>query len=135
VPDTRIGHPEIGIVVRDIETVTAFYRDGLGLPHVADLPIPIGLQRRFAYRDSIIKLLQLDDAPTTSNPPGGVTGGATGLRWLTLQLPDLEEVLERSEAAGGKVAMPIQQWKDGSKFMILEDPEGSCWIEIGELRT
>jgi predicted enzyme related to lactoylglutathione lyase len=134
-PETRIGHPEVGIVVRDVDAVTEFYRDGLGLPHVADLPIPIGLQRRFAYQDSIIKLLQLEDEPTTSNPPGGVTGGATGLRWLTLQLADLEGVLERCEAAGGKVVMPIQQWEGGSKFMILEDPEGSCWIEIGEFRT
>src|SRR5207237_8852156 len=56
---------EVGIVVRDLEATTSFYRDGLGLPHVADLPLPLGLQRRFACGDGIVKLIQLKEQPTT----------------------------------------------------------------------
>src|SRR5207247_2166484 len=71
---------EVGIVVRDLDATTPFYRDALGLRHVADLPLPLGLQRRFACGGGIVKLMQLDEAPITSNPPGGITGGSTGLR-------------------------------------------------------
>jgi catechol 2,3-dioxygenase-like lactoylglutathione lyase family enzyme len=135
-PDSTayVGNLEVGIIVRDLETMTQFYGDGLGLPHVADYTLPFGLMRRFACGDGIVKLVQLDDAPTVSNPPGGVHGGSTGLRWFTLGVGDIEEVFRRCEAAGGRVVQPIEEWRPGSKLMILEDPEGNCWIEISERR-
>ena len=123
---------EVGIVVRDLEATTPFYRDALGLEHVADLPLPLGLQRRFAYGGGIVKLMQLDAAPTRSNPPGGITGDSTGLRWFTVKVTDIEEVVDRCLAAGGRVASPLVEWQPGRKVVVVEDPEGSCWIELAE---
>jgi catechol 2,3-dioxygenase-like lactoylglutathione lyase family enzyme len=123
---------EVGIVVRDLEATTSFYGDALGLKHVADLPLPLGLQRRFACGGGIVKLMQLDTAPTTSNPPGGITGGSTGLRWFTFKVTNIEEVVDRCLAAGGRVASPLVEWQPGRKVVVVEDPEGSCWIELSE---
>jgi predicted enzyme related to lactoylglutathione lyase len=126
---------QVGIVVRDIEAMTLFYRDGLGLAHVDDLSPAIGQMRFFACGgDGLVKLLQLADPPTTSNPPGGIYGSSTGMRWFTVRVPDIEGVLRRCEALGAKVVRPIEEWTPGSKVMILEDPEGNCWVEVAEKR-
>jgi predicted enzyme related to lactoylglutathione lyase len=121
---------EVGVVVRDLESTTPFYRDGLGLAHVNDLTIPIGVVRRFACGDGIVVLVQLDEEATLSNPPGGVMGGCTGARWFSLRVDDLEEVLKRCEAAGARVVEPIQTYGSDTKLMILEDPEGNCWVQV-----
>ena len=122
---------EVGIVVRNLEATTRFYRDGLGLRHVADLPLPLGLQRRFACGGGILKLMQLSEAPTMANPPGGLRGGSTGLRWFSFRVSGIEKVIERCLAAGGSVASPLETWRD-LKVVVLEDPEGSCWVELTE---
>lgn len=129
----RFGTLQIGIIVRDIEAMTLFYRDGLGLAHVDDLSPAIGQMRFFSCgSDGLVKLMQLAEAPTTSNPPGGIYGGSTGLRWFTVRVPDIEETLRRCEALGAKVVSPIQEWAPGTKIMIIEDPEGNCWVEVAE---
>ena len=125
---------QVGVVVRDLEKTTRFYQEGLGLPHVRDYAAPIGLMRFFACGDAMIKLMQLKDAPTTANPPGGIRGGSTGLRWLTVLVSDIEEVFRRCEVAGARVVQPIFEWQPGAKLMILEDPEGNCWVEVSERR-
>jgi predicted enzyme related to lactoylglutathione lyase len=130
-PSAIAGSLEIGIVVRDLETATPFYRDGLGLRHVADVPLSMGLQRRFACGGGIVKLLQPTEAPARSNPPGGLTGGCTGLRWFSFKVNAIETVIERSLAVGGTVVWPLEQWRD-LKVVVLEDPLGSCWVELSE---
>jgi len=67
-----------------------------------------GLMRRFACGDGIVNIVQLDDAPHTSNPPGGVLGGCTGARWFSVRVADIEEALTRCEAAGARVVQPFR---------------------------
>lgn len=131
---TQVGGLQVGIVVRDMEATTPFYRDGLGLRHINDLSPPIGLMRFFACGGGVVKLIQLTDAPTTSNPPGGIRGGCTGLRYFTVVVPDIEETLRRCEAAGGRVVQPILEWQPGAKLMLIEDPEGNCSVEVAQAR-
>jgi predicted enzyme related to lactoylglutathione lyase len=121
---------EVGIVVADLEAVTPFYRDGLGLTHVTDLELPFGVQRRFAWGDGIVKLVQFHQPPTTSNPPGGLLGGATGLRYFSLNVDDIDQVLARCEQAGGKVAYPMEEYQPGLKVMVVEDRDENCWVEV-----
>jgi predicted enzyme related to lactoylglutathione lyase len=130
--EAQLAEFQVGIVVRDIEAVTPFYREGLGLQHHSDFRPPAGLMRFFACNGGTLKLIQLAETPTAANPPGGIGGGATGLRWFTLAVPDLEDTLQRCEAAGARVVQPIREWQPGIKLMILEDPESNCWVEIAE---
>jgi predicted enzyme related to lactoylglutathione lyase len=116
--------------VRDLDAVTPFYRDGLGLVHVRDAVLPHGTQRRFACGGGVLKLLQPKQAPTGSNPPGH-KDSATGLRWFTLRVSGIEQVIERCVALGGRVVQPLADW--GTAMIVLvEDPAGSCWIELAE---
>jgi catechol 2,3-dioxygenase-like lactoylglutathione lyase family enzyme len=125
------GNPEIGFILRDIEASTPFYRDGLGLQHLEDFDGPAGLQRRFRCGDgAILKLMKLPEPPTIPAHPGGIFGGAVGVRWITLAVDDIDEVVARCVAAGGSVGFPITEWAPGRKAACVEDPEGSCWIEL-----
>jgi catechol 2,3-dioxygenase-like lactoylglutathione lyase family enzyme len=131
-PAAAAASLEVGIVVHDLEAATPFYRDGLGLRHVADLPLPVGLQRRFACGGGIVKLMQLNEPPTRSNPPGGIMGGTTGLRWFSFRVSGIERVIERCLAVGGTVASPLVEWQPGMKVVVLQDSAGSCWVELSE---
>ncbi|MFD0439980.1 VOC family protein [Streptomyces chartreusis] len=122
---------EMGIVVRDLEVMSAFYRDALGCRLIADLRADIGVMRRFACGDAQIKLLSPREAPHASNPAGGARAGCTGLRWFSLTVEgDLEETLERCVAAGAGVVTPVSgSYPGGPRYMVIEDPEGN-WFEI-----
>jgi predicted enzyme related to lactoylglutathione lyase len=121
---------QVGIIVGDLELTTPFYRDGLGLSHVADVPLPYGLMRQFACGDAIVKIAQPNEAPSDVNPPGGILAGVRGLRWFTLMVDHIEEVVARCEAAGGSVQAPIIEFVPGLKVGVVEDPEGNCAVEL-----
>jgi predicted enzyme related to lactoylglutathione lyase len=82
--------------------------------------------------DGTVKLLQPAEAPAGSNPPGGILGGSTGLRWFTVRVTAIEDVVRRCEAVGGRVVRPVEEWRPGAKIAVVEDPEGSCWVEVAE---
>jgi catechol 2,3-dioxygenase-like lactoylglutathione lyase family enzyme len=125
------GNPEIGIIVRDLEATTSFYRDGLGLPHLEDFDGPAGFQRRFACGDgAILKLMRLPDAPPTHVHPGGIFGGANGVRWITIAVDDIEAVFRRCEETGGTVPVALHEWSPGNQAGVVEDPEGNVWVEL-----
>jgi predicted enzyme related to lactoylglutathione lyase len=121
---------EVGIVVRDLDLVTPFYRDGIGLVHIADREIPPGTQRRFQCGGGVFKILQPNEPPTGSNPNDGFDN-TTGLRWFTVAVKEIEQVVARCEAHGGRVVYPLTDWK-GIKVVMVEDPVGSCWVELIE---
>ena len=129
--EISVGKLEVGIVVRDLEAVTPFYRDGLGLTHILDFSSKLGLNRKFAWGDSAIVVMQLNDPPDLSHPPNGTAGNATGPRFVILREDkrELEEVLERCEAAGGRAYAPIKELGDW-RLLILEDPEQTCHVEV-----
>ena len=125
----------VGIVVRDLEAMTPFYQAVIGVDEFREFRPSNGLIRLFACGEGFVKVMQLDEPPTTSNPPGGNEGGSTGLRWFTFTRDDIEGVVERALAAGAKVAHPLQEYRPGARYAILEDPEGNCWVEILERLT
>lgn len=121
---------EVGIVVHDLDLVTPFYRDGLGLPHVGDLRTTLGRLRRFACGEGVVSLQELDDGPSSYGAPGGAPAKATGLRWLVVRVDDIDKVFARCEAAGARVVEPPKDFGPGWQLAILEDPEGNCWVEL-----
>ena len=122
------GTIEIGIVVRDLGSTTAFYRDVLGLEYIGELEVSVGLMQRFATGDAVVKLLRLQATPPRANPPGG-PGEATGLRYLTIRTDDVEQGVQRCLAAGHAVPVPTFEYEPGLLVAIVADPEGN-WIEL-----
>jgi predicted enzyme related to lactoylglutathione lyase len=127
----RLGEAkvEVGVVVRDADTMAAFYGDVLGLEEVSGFDFTGGSMRRFLHGDAIVKLVATAPPPELSNPPNGPAGGAAGVRYISVAVDDLDASLERCTAAGGAVPVPKMEFRAGVHIAMVEDPEGN-WIEL-----
>jgi catechol 2,3-dioxygenase-like lactoylglutathione lyase family enzyme len=126
---------QVGIVPRDLARSLAFYRDELGLPYLGGRPVIEG--RTLHFFDSgdggNVKLLeQPPEAPVPSmHAPSGPFQAATGLRWLTLDVADLDPIAERCRDR--VFQMPVTELRAGLRICIVEDPDGNA-VELVERR-
>lgn len=123
---------DLGIVISDSDRSLGFYRDLLGFEHVADTPMPIaggGTMHRLNCGDTLLKLVKLKN-----NPAGDGSGGipaATGMRYFTMIVSNLNEIMAELEGAGVAVAVPITEVRPGVTIGMVEDPDGN-WVEFVE---
>jgi predicted enzyme related to lactoylglutathione lyase len=123
---------DIGIVITDSDASLRFYRDTLGLEHVADMAMGAGgdVMRRLVCGTTLVKLLKYETPPTARNPPGG-SAGAVGIRYFTMFVLDIETVVRRFEEAGDHFSMPLTQVRPGLRVAKVDDPDGNC-LELVE---
>lgn len=120
---------DLGIVVRDPEAALRFYRDTLGLPYQTELQMPGGMtMHRLLAGGTVVKIVSFENAPEASAPPGGLQG-ATGYRYWTLTISNLDEATKAAADAGYTVKMPPTEIRPGIKISMIEDPEGN-WVEL-----
>lgn len=121
---------DLGIVITDSERALAFYVGVLGFEHQADTPMPIGgggTMHRLMCGDSMIKLVKLTNTPQAA-APGGIPG-ATGMRYFTMQVTNLTEMMATCAEAGVKIAVPESEIRPGISIGMVEDPDGN-WVEF-----
>lgn len=117
---------DLGIVISDSEKSLAFYRDLLGFEHVADIPMPLGgggTMHRLNCGDSLIKLVKLDTNPAATS--GGGIPAAVGIRYFTMTVSNLVEMMAACEAAGVPIAVPTREARPGVTIGIVSDPDGN----------
>ena len=122
---------DIGIVVRDSAKALAFYRDTLGMEHIADQPMPVGgggTMHRLGCGSVTVKVVAYNNVPELSNPGGGLMG-ASGFRYFTISITNIVEATDQCAAAGYKVAMPVTEIRPGVRISMIEDPDGN-WVEL-----
>jgi catechol 2,3-dioxygenase-like lactoylglutathione lyase family enzyme len=122
---------QIGLVMRNCERMVDFYRNVLGLPYAGPTQLtPTNVTHYFDVGSVRIKLAELDPIPELSSPPDGWRG-ATGIRWITFDLDDLDAVVERCVAAGLRFEAEMQAstMKPGLLYAIVLDPDGN-WVEL-----
>jgi len=119
---------DLGIVVSDGEAALKFYRDTLGFEHVGDLPMGGGsTMHRLMCGTSLIKVISGSNPPAKS-PPGGIQG-ATGYRYWTISVSNINDVVAACEKGGYRVAVPVREFRPGVTIAIVEDPDGN-WVEF-----
>lgn len=120
---------DLGIITNNLEAMLGFYQQTLGLPVEAVIPMPGGgVMHRFQVGQSILKIIEIEPRPDGSAPPGGIRG-ATGLRYLTLHVTDLDAAINAVEASGLPVVVPRKVIRDGVTIAIVADPDGN-WVEL-----
>jgi catechol 2,3-dioxygenase-like lactoylglutathione lyase family enzyme len=125
---------QAGIVPVDLGASVTFYRDVLGLPYQGTRPALEGRTLHlFTAGDSVLKLLETPEAPS-ARAPGGPFAGATGIRWLTLDVDDLDAIVSRCEGAGVHLQLAPTDLRPGLRVAIAEDPDGNA-IELVERTT
>jgi catechol 2,3-dioxygenase-like lactoylglutathione lyase family enzyme len=125
---------QVGIVPRNLESSLRFYRDSLGLPYTGSRPALEGrLIHLFECDGGIVKLLEQPagvGSPDEASPPGPYHR-ATGVRWVTWNVDDIDETVKRCGDA--PVQLPVTELRPGLRVAILEDPDGNA-IELVERR-
>ncbi len=116
---------DLGMVIRNGEAMVAFYRDVLGFTEEPQTPFPMGgVMHRLRCGTSLIKLVEPSDTPA-AQPPGGAIADATGLRYWTMTVSNLTEIVAECEAAGRKLMVPITEVRPGVTIAIVDDPDGN----------
>ena len=119
---------DLGIVIRDSQRSLAFYRDLLGLVHEGDMPMPGlgggGTMHRLRCGESLVKLVKFDAVPEESSPRGGIDA-ATGYRYATMHVSNLDAIVADCREAKVKVAVPVTEIRPGVRIAIVVDPDGN----------
>jgi len=120
---------DLGIITRDAERLLAFYRDLLGLPLEGVIPMPTGgTMHRLKAGESVIKIVQLDREPAADAVPGGIPA-ATGYRYWTMTVSNLQDMVAECQEAGYNVVVPPKDVRPGVTIAIVADPDGN-WVEF-----
>lgn len=123
---------DVGIVVQDADRALAFWRDTLGFPvdDVRQLPKGAGVQYRLRCGQSLVKLMALKDPPAPG--VGGPALAAGGLRYVTIFIDNLDEIVESCRAAGYTIAMEPQISPIfPNRIAFVQDPDGNA-LELFE---
>ncbi len=125
---------DIGIVARDGDAAMKFYRDTLGLEHIADTPMPGGgTMHRLMCGTTLVKIVERDEPPEKADNPGG-PGGASGIRYWTITIHDLDAMTAKFSDAGYTVPVAPREVRPGVRISMIEDPDGN-WLELLEDRN
>lgn len=119
---------DLGIVVQDPERSLAFYRDTLGFEPAGDNPMPGMHMYRLMCGTSMIKLCHPKRPPAAEAAPGGIVG-ATGYRYWTISVDNIDELVATCATAGYTVAVPVTEIRPGVRIAMVEDPDGN-WVEF-----
>ena len=120
---------DLGIVTNDPAAAVAFYRDTIGLKHVGELnPMPGTTVQQLMCGTSMIKIIYNESKPPADAPAGGPQD-ATGYRYWTMFVENVQEVFDRCVAAGANVAIPVTEFSPEMTIAIVEDPDGN-WVEF-----
>lgn len=115
---------DVGIISTNGGPMVSFYRDVLGLPQDADVTIPgYGTIHKFNCGDSVLRVM------VPVSPPENVAGGAfmsrNGLRYITLNIDNLDEVVQACKAFGCTVPVDIRDLRPGVRCAQVQDPDGN----------
>lgn len=124
---------QVGIVPRDLARSLAFYRDVLGFTYIGGRPVIEGRTlHMFDVDGGVLKLLeQPADAVAPAPHVAGPFQGATGMRWVTADVDDIDAIVAR--CAGRRFQMPLTELRPGLKVCIVEDDDGNA-VELVERR-
>ncbi|MBM3139407.1 MAG: VOC family protein [Chloroflexi bacterium] len=120
---------DLGIIVEDEAAALRFYRDTLGFDYQEAMTMPDGsVMHRMLCGTSLIKVRKLKETPPTKGAPGPI-GAATGYRYWTISVSNLDALVEQCRKAGYKVAVEPREIRPGVRIAMVEDPEGN-WVEF-----
>lgn len=115
---------DIGIVTTKPEAMVDFYGNVIGFRPLPDVPMAGFLVKRFEVGDCVLKLVTFDTPPTSQHTAGPLSA-STGLRYWTVSVSNLDEVLSAVRESGQKVVEGPTEVRPGVSIAIVTDPDGN----------
>lgn len=115
---------DLGIVINDPAKALAFYRDMLGMKDDGEMEVRGGKMYRLLCGTSLIKLVKMDRDPE-GKPVGGGPGRGYGLRYLTIHVGDIRNLVAQLESKGLKPLVPPTENRPGVIMAMVNDPDGN----------
>jgi catechol 2,3-dioxygenase-like lactoylglutathione lyase family enzyme len=123
----------LGIITRDHDAMIAFYGVLLALPHLRVLETERSTIEFFGVGSSALKLVRYHSTPSLSQI-SGEPGDATGLRYFTIRVTNLDEILTECDVAGVTVRWGKRPLPDGHGcFAMVVDPDGNLLELVQEV--
>jgi predicted enzyme related to lactoylglutathione lyase len=121
---------DVGLVTKDPERLIRFYEAVAGMERQPPLTLPnIGTIHKLACGHSILRVM----VPTKPPEPDGATSfsARAGIRYLTLEVEDVDAAVLAVRANGGSVTLPPFELRPGRRVSQVADPDGNM-IELGQ---
>ena len=131
---TQLAKPaiDVGLITAEAEPLIAFYVGVAGLKRLDPLEIPnIGCIHKLAAGESILRIMVPTEAP--KKDASASFSATAGIRYLTLEVRDIQAALGAVRALGGSVALDAFELRPGRFVAQVADPDGNM-IELGEDR-
>lgn len=127
---TSLPLVEIGFVSKDL-TQRDFLATVFDLELLDPVDLPYGVLHRLRGYGTVLKVLIPQEEPV---PPTRAVEfhAATGIRFITIRVTDLDAVVARVEGAGGRVTVGPVEPMPGVRLAMIEDPDGNL-IEASQL--
>ena len=108
---------DVGIITSNGEKMLAFYHGVLGLPQEPSIPFPgLGTIHRLG-------IVASDNA--VENVAGGVFASRNGIRYITINITNLDEVVADCKTFGSNIAVDIRDLRPGVRCCQVQDPDGN----------
>jgi catechol 2,3-dioxygenase-like lactoylglutathione lyase family enzyme len=122
---------EVGIVSTS-RALVDFLAEVFELDELTPIESSVGTIYRLLAGSATVKVLVPKERPKVGERVDPFHG-ATGLRYLTMRVDDLEPVVDRATARRARVRQARRELRPGVDLVVLEDPDGNV-IEVIEDR-
>ncbi len=129
---SRMAKPalDVGIVSADAERLLRFYEGVAGFERQPPIRLPgIGTIHRLACGQSLLRVM-VPETPPAPDDAASFSARA-GLRYLTLEITDLDGAVDAVRAFGGTVTLAPFELRPGRRVAQVADPDGNM-IELGQ---
>jgi catechol 2,3-dioxygenase-like lactoylglutathione lyase family enzyme len=121
---------DVGLVTAKAEPLLEFYQAVAGFDRLEPLDLPnIGKIHKLACGESILRVMVPVSPPEPDDSESFSSRG--GIRYLTLEVEDIEASVAAVRAHGGSVTLEPFELRPGRKVSQVADPDGNM-IELGQ---
>lgn len=106
------------------EALVSFYRDVFDLELLEPRVFPDGTVHRLALGAGALKIMVPADDPERPSPTTRFWDRA-GLRYVTMWIDDLDQIVDRWTESGGTIALGPIDLRPGVRTALLVDPDGN----------
>ena len=115
------------LIVKDAARAIDYYKKVFGATEVVRMPGPNGRIGHAELKIGNSHIMLADENPQMGQGHTSATSIGASPVSLYVYLPDVDRVVEKAKAEGGKILKPVQDQFYGDRSGFFQDPFGHLW--------